>query len=150
MTESNPQTINDSIVTRVKVDHSRSSQEALAATGREQYVDDVVVTEMPRGGGREVEVCFFELDHWVNDIELEKEYVRRGLAPVDPFSLAAVNEAYPLFADGHPNATHWQDANGRWCYAKFGRPLSGARHVLVYLQREGCVYSSGWFAGRRK
>ena len=89
----------DVIIRRMRVNRSRSPQEALAATGRKQYVTDAVVAHMPRGEGDEAEIFFFKVGRWISDDDLEKEYSSRGLVPADPFSLAAVNEADPAFAD---------------------------------------------------
>lgn len=140
--------ISDLIIRRVPVNRSRAPKEALKATGRNQYVDDSVVANMPRGEGDEEEVVFFKLGRWISDDDLEKEYGLRSLVPVDPYSLAAVNEADPAFADEHPNATHWKDSSGKWCYAAFGR-WYGERSVHVRRRDDGWN-DDRWFAGRRK
>src|SRR3989344_207932 len=118
------------IVRRVKVNRSRTPQETIKATGRNPYVDDTVVAAMPRGEGEEVDVYFFKVGHDISDAELEKQYELRGLIPADPYSQAAVNEQDPSFADDDPNGTHWQDANGNWCFAAFVR-WRGGRGVSV-------------------
>jgi hypothetical protein len=122
----------------VKVDRSRTPEQALTATGRKQHVNSSVVATMPNGNGEEVKVVFFAPDKsaynengWISDDDLEKQYALRCLKPADPFSLAAVNEADPVFADEHPNATHWKDADGKWCYAAFHRWLGVGRGVRV-------------------
>ena len=140
--------VSNLIVRRVKVDRSCSPQQALSATGRKQYTDRGVVKTMPRGEGEEAEIVFFSLGRYVRDEELEKEYVVRGLKPADPYSLAAVNEADPAFADMYPNSTHWRDSDGKWCYVAFGRWLDG-RSVCVCRDAGGWG-GSWWFAGRRK
>lgn len=133
----------------VKVNRSRTPQEALDATGRRQYTDRKVVDEMPHGEGEEAEVIFFNLGRFVNDAELEKEYKFRGLKPADPYSLATVNEDNFAFADEYPNSTHWKDSGGRWCYAAFHRWSGGGRSVGVRRSDFGWrVY--WWFAGARK
>ncbi len=132
----------------VTVDRDRSPQAALDATGRRQYVNHEVVDVVPRGNGREAEVFFFKPGRSISDTELEEEYKIRGLKPADPFTLAAVNEADPAFADTHPNGTHWQDADSNWCYAVFRR-WSGGRNVGV--GRDGDDWDGGWwFAGLRE
>ena len=141
------------IVRRVKVNRSRTPQEMLDATGRKQYTDRKVVDAMPKGTGEEAETVFFKLDlsardGWISDDDLGKEYALRGLVPQDPYSLVAVNEADPAFADEHPNATHWKDKDGKWCYATFDR-WRGGRGVGV--SRSGIRWHAYWsFAGRRK
>ncbi|MGJ0531845.1 hypothetical protein [Methylocystis sp.] len=141
--------ISDMIVRCVRVNRSRSPQEALAATGRKQYVTDAVVADMPRGDGDEAEIFFFKVGRWISDDDLEKEYSSRGLVPADPFSLAAVNEVDATFADDHPNGTHWKDADGKWCFATFYRWSDDERSVSVGRGVSGWL-GSWWFAGRRK
>jgi len=136
------------IVRRVAVNRTRTPQEALNATGRKQYTTDDVVVVMPKGEGDEAEVHFFKLGRYVSDADLEKEYGLRGLKPADPFSLAAVNEADPNFADEHPNGTHWQDANGKWCYMAFSR--WGGGRSLDARRRVSGWSGHWWFAGLRK
>lgn len=142
------------IVRRAKADRSRTPEQALAATGRRQYVDDGVVATMPRGKGAKVETVFFKLDlsergSFISDDDLEKEFELRNLEPEYPDSLAAINEDDPAFADEHPNCTHWKDANGKWCYAAFRRWGVDERDVDVRrLDYDWAGY--WWFAGRRK
>ncbi len=137
------------IVRLVSVNRNRTPKEMLVATGRNQYVDDGVVKIMPKGEGDKAEVIFFKLGRYISDTDLSKEYESRGLKPADPYSLGAVNEADPAFADSHPNGTHWQDANGKWCLAAFVRWGGGERDVSV--DRHEVVWSGGWwFAGLRK
>lgn len=134
----------------VSVNRTRSAKEALKATGRNLYLNDSVADVMPNGTAKETEVVFFKLDRYIDDNDLEKEYELRGLTPVDPFSLAAVNEADPAFADTYPNGTHWKDAKDSWCFAAFDRGgWSGSRYVRV--SRFDDDWSDGWwFAGVRK
>ncbi len=136
------------ITRRVKVNRGLKPQEVLDATGRKQYTNGEVVAIMPKGEGDEAEVVFFKLDRWVSDADLEKEYALRGLKPADPYSLAAVNQADPAFADEKPNGTHWQDADGKWCFAAFYRWFGG-RFVVVFRIGGGWV-DVWWVAGLRK
>ena len=129
------------IVRKIGVIRNRSAQEALKATGRAQYRTGEVVNAMPNGENAEEEIFLFKLDlskrgGWISDNDLMKEFDLRGLKPVDPFALAALNEADPDFADEKPNATHWKDADGNWCYAVFGR-WDGERRVYVCRYDEG-------------
>lgn len=137
----------DIIVRRVAVDGSRTPCSAIAATKRVQYVNNAIADAMPRAQSDEVEIVFFAVDRTISDAELEQEYEQRGLIPADPFSLAAVNEADPAFADTYPNATHWKDAEGCWCFAAFSHWLG----IRVDVYRYGHDWSGyWWFAGRRK
>jgi hypothetical protein len=138
------------MITRVvSVNRKRYAQQALDATGRKQYVNSDVVIAMPSGEGEEAEVIFFKLGKYVSDANLDKEYDLRGLKPADPYSLAAVNEADPAFADEHPNCTHWKDAKGKWCFATFNHWDDDGRSVSVYRCGNGW-FGYWWFAGVRK
>jgi len=142
------------IIRRVRVDRTRTPQEALKATGRKLYTDQSVVDSMPRGEGDEVEVVFFKPDlsnrkGLISDDDLEKEFDLRGLKPADLISVAAVNEADPEFADKMPCGTHWKNADGKWCFATFDRWNDDERRVNV--DRDDYVwFGSWWFAGLRK
>ncbi len=141
--------VSEMIVRKVKVNRTQSPKEVLKATGRNQYLADSVVAKMPKGEGDETEVFFFKLGRQINDNDLEKEYELRGLKPADPYSLAKVNEEDPAFADIRPNATHWKDADGKWCFADFHRWSDGERYVRVF-RRDDDWYDRWWFAGVRK
>ena len=147
------ETVSDLIVRRVKVNRGRTPQEVLDATHRKQYTDRKVVDSMPKGEGDEVEVVFFKLDlsarnGHISDDDLDKEFELRGLKPADPYSVAAVNVADPAFADEMPHGTHWKNADGKWCFASFGR-WGDAREV--YVDRHvGDWFGDWWFAGLRK
>lgn len=136
------------IFRRTTVDLSSSAQNAIKATGRAMHLNDSVVATMPRGVSTEVDVHFFRLGCYVSCADLLKEYELRGLEPADPFSLAAVNQTDPAFADSRPNGTQWTDTKGNFCYALFNR-WDGERGVLV--RRLGGDWPDGcWFAGVRK
>ena len=141
--------VSNYVVRRVKVNRSRTPQETLDVTGRRQCTYRNVVDVMPCGKGEETEVVFFNLGRFVSDADLKMEYELRGLNPADPYSLAAVNEADPAFADEHPNATHWKDAIGMWCYAAFGRWGGGEGDVGVSFV-VGDWSGRWWFAGVRE
>ncbi len=141
--------ISSIIVRRIRVDRTRKPKKALEATGRKVYVNNNIVATMPKGEGEEVDVIFFKLDRYISDDDLEKEYAVRGLKPADPYSLAAVNEADPAFADEYPNATHWKNANGQYSYATFDVRLGDERYVHV-RRRAVDWRNDWWFAGVRK
>jgi hypothetical protein len=146
--------VSNLVTRRVKVNRSLTPQQALDATGRKQYTDRKVVDNMPKGEGEEVELVLFKSDlsernGHISDNDLEKECDQRGLIPADPYSLAALNEVDPAFADTHPNGTHWKDSDGKWCFAAFLRWRVVARGVDVY--RYDYVWRDDWwFAGLRK
>ena len=135
---------------RVKVNRARSNTEAIAATGRKQYVTKDVVDGMPAGEGEDVTLYYFKPDSSCYDrhgliscAKVAEQYERHGLKP-DPKAQAADNESDPAFADETPNTCQWQDADGNYCCAAFGR-WDGGREVSV--GRDGSDWS---FAGVRK
>ncbi len=132
------------LVTRiVKVIRNRTPMEAIDATKREKYVNDVAVNSMPCGDGEEVEVTFFQVGRFISDDDLEKEYKKRGLKP-DPRAQTAVNEVDPAFADSKPNGTHWKDENGNWVFLTFDRYFDGRR---VGCNRNDNVWDGDWWFG---
>ena len=140
--------VSNMIVRHVKVDRTRTPQEVLDVTGCRQHTDRKVVKNMPRGECKESDVIFFNVGRFISDNDLEEEFALRGLEAADPYSLAAINEEDPSFADDHPNNVHWKDADGRWCYAIFYR-RRGERHVTVH--RDPSEWGGDWwFAGLRK
>jgi len=146
------ESVSSMIVRHVKVSRTCTPQEALDATGRKQYVDNGVVKAMPRGDKDEDDVHFFKPEQsaydkngWISDDNLEKQFDLRGLKPVDPYKLAQVNIDDPAFGDKYPNATHWKNAEGKWCFAAFDR-WSGERGVSVY-RGDGDWSGDWWFAG---
>jgi len=135
------------IVRRVRVNRSRTPHAALEATGRRLYLTDDVVAAMPRGVEEEVDVCFFNENRFLSGAALQKAYESHGLTPADPYSVAAVNEDDPAFADDHPNATEWLDKNGKRCYAAFDRWID-ERDANV-SRDDGGWRDDWWFAGVR-
>jgi hypothetical protein len=141
------------IVSAVVVDCGRSPQQALEVTGRVQYTDRKVVENMPKAPAVLAEIVFFKPDlskrnGCISDDDLEKEYALRGLEPVDPISLTALNEVTPAFADETPHGTHWKDAYGNWCFAAFDHRY-GKRYVYVDCN-DNDWDGDWWFAGVRK
>lgn len=143
------------LVRQVTINHSRTPEEAIKATGRREYVNAAVVKAMPKGEGVDATVYFFkpspdayDENGLISDDAVEKEFEMRGLKLADPYSLAAVNEADPTFADEHPNSTHWKDTAGKWCFATFDR-WDVERGVDV--GQNGRDWGGRWwFAGVRK
>jgi hypothetical protein len=150
----------------VKVSRRLSPQEMLNATKRNVIIDYEGIDLLPKGEGAEVEIVLFSVPGKdLTEEELEDEYATRNLRPVDPYSLAALNENDPEFADRHPNCTHWKDQNGAWCSIFFQwcdnersihlyRPDSpGHKYLGVYETEdvgEYIEYDDWWFAGIRK
>jgi len=135
------------IVRHVKIDRRSLPQQVIDASGRVQCTDQSVVNTMPRGEGEEADVYFFKVGRYIGDLDLEKEYELRGFKP-DPLAQAQVNINDSAFADGHPNGTHWQDGDGKWCFASFFRSI-GER--LVDVDRRGGGWGDRWwFGGVRK
>jgi hypothetical protein len=111
------------------------------------YADDEVLKNAPRHT-HIGELEFFTLDRYVTDDGLEKEYESRGLEPADLYSLARWDEGNKDREDKKFVATHWKDAQGKWCFAVFFR-WDGERRVGVY--RSGRDWDGAWFfSGVRK
>jgi len=133
-----------------RMDCTRTPQAVLDATGRHYYPNPSVINTMPAidsGILENVEVVFFRLGRDVDDVELVREYEKRGLVS-HPYAQAWVNEADPAFADEHPNCTHWENGEGGWYFLSFFRQASErcVRADLVVMH-----WGRGfWFAGVRK
>jgi hypothetical protein len=137
------ETISKMVVRRVKVNRSRTPQEAVHATKRVEYLNDEVVNGMPRGTLEEVEACFFPLEKFASAADVQQALADRGLEP-DPYALAAVNEEDPAFADNLPNGTQWVDSNGNYCYLAFAG-WSDERSVVCF--RDGSDWDGLWWVG---
>jgi len=116
-----------------------------------QHIDESVLRRITRpelyDTDDSVEVCFFQAADNVSDDELEKEYVRHGLVPVNPYLLARVNENDPGFPIGYPNLTVWKDDEG-WHFVSFEQEIEG---LIVSVQSSpGGHLGYYWFAGLRK
>jgi hypothetical protein len=134
------------IFRKIKVNRSRSPQEALKATGRVGCLNDEVVREMPKSEGEEVTIYFILFNRQISVNELEKEVDKLGYKLVDPISLTALNEAEPEFADNYPNCTQWCNKHGEMCYVKFYRIWgTGVRCVDVNQHRH--VWNKCWLVG---
>lgn len=99
------------VMCRIKVDRSLSPSQMLHATGRMFCTNSSVVDSIPLCQGEDVNVYFFRcLSRRHGEPLCQKqvalEYKRRGLIP-DVYAQAAVNKAYPRFADDYPNAVAW-------------------------------------------
>lgn len=118
------------IVRKLKVDRTRTRQQAIHATGRVDYINDEVVGEMPIGEGEEKEVFLIPSNEPRTLDQLEQKFGGKRFALVDPVTLCALNEQDPTLADEYPNATQWRDKNGKVCYALFSI-WHGSRGVSV-------------------
>lgn len=124
-----------------------SFADLLKQTKRIQYTDDSVVATVEPHEAQELE--FFFLGKYVTDSELEEAYVSRGLEAAHPYALALYSLEYEAEMDEKKYvATHWKDADDKWCYAAFGRWL-GERYVDVGRD-DGEWDDDWWFAGVRK
>ncbi len=111
-----------SIISRSVSVRNRTPEEVYVhgMSWRNKHISVNVIASMPKRRAEEVEVTFFKVSRKMSDEELEKEFKKRRLVPVDPVTLAAVNEADETFGDTRPNGTHWKDEDGNWCRAIFG------------------------------
>lgn len=141
------------IVRHTNVNSTRFGREALQATGRNVYGPDDIIREMRHDKYGAVYVIFFkpkaseyEPNGMISNDGVDKAFESRGLKPVDPYSLIAVNEADPAFADLCPNITHCKDRKGNWFSVEFGR-FMGQRSVIVQRSDNASWDLSYWLAG---
>jgi len=141
----------EEMITRnVMVNRSCTPEEMLKATGRKLYLNNEVVTLMPRHQSDREEIFFFKLGFSASDEYVEGMYKFLRLEPANLYEIAAVNEADPAFADYHPNVTHWREnESGKWCYAAFAQQHN-ERHVSVNHRFESDYPDYWWFAGIRR
>ncbi|MFZ2522811.1 MAG: hypothetical protein WAW92_00310 [Minisyncoccia bacterium] len=143
---------------KVRINRNNNPNELLKDTSCHQIVEAEVLQSMPRAEGddEEVEVVFFNTDRSAdleNDSAFEaiaKEYDKRGLKTVDPYTLAEANKWNTLHTllirTNHE--TFWRDAEGNWCVMAFEH---GARYHKVYVRRSKIpVWTARWYAGVKK
>lgn len=143
------------ICRHVTVNRAKLPYDILKATKHHVIVGGDVLKSMPIGIGTETDVLFFKIGRSVSDIELEKEYEKRGFAPADPYTLAKVNEDDPTFAGEYTHGTHWKNTNGKWCSMAcfYSHGFTSIKVDEDDHDRCGrpCVWDgSFWFAGLRK
>lgn len=131
------------IVCKVKVNRSRTLQEAIAATECVGYLDDKVIETIPRGITEEVEVCFVPLAKHTSAKDVQKILDDRGLKS-DPYALLAVNQLDSDFAKKHPNGTQWLDGSGKYCYMVFCQWHSKR---YVFCGRDRYLWDDYWWIG---
>lgn len=135
------------ITRSVYVDRGSTPQEILDAVTLAQYVDDrSIVSAMPCGEGDQVEVVFFKVGGYCHNDDLANDYERRGLKPVDPYSLAVVNKTDRTLATKYPNGSIWKGADGEWCLIRFS-PCGDVPNVTV---RRADISAFEWAAGIRQ
>ncbi len=131
------------IICHVTVDRSRTPQEAMEAIRRHKSLHERALNTMPRGEYDEMGITFFNLNHSGRGVyRLQTKYEQHGLKPCDPFSLAAVNEADPSFADEHPNITIWKGVDSHWYCAWFDESVFVWEFISNMYFRNGL-----WLAG---
>ena len=131
-----------SCIYQVKIDRTRSFGEALHSTRRAVFAEPEVVSAVLPCKYSEVEIVLFnnpdladrhnedgyDMDDgkcFMSNDELAAQYVSRGLEPIHPIALAAIEECHPIFKQVKAYSTHWKDAKGRWCYARFHLNMGG-------------------------
>ncbi len=87
-------------------------------------------------------------------ISIAAEYQRRSLTPVDPYTLATINEQDPSFAREYPNGTHWLGEDTRTYHMAFsaqqntGKMNPGLYADIYHLISQHVFYV--WLAGVHK
>jgi hypothetical protein len=90
------------------------------------------------------ELELFRVGEFISDDDLADEYEKRGLAPADLHSLAAWSEADKKVRF---IATHWKDAEWKWCRAAFEKWANGRTVDISWNANWGEFWE---FAGIRK
>ena len=111
----------------IDVNRNRSPKDTIIATGRVPYINWEVIATMPvcEGG---FSAAFIPVGHEVKFDDLDDTLKELGWELIrDPIGLANLLASDPSFADKHPIATQWKDADGKWCYATFDRWASELR-----------------------
>jgi len=132
------------IIQKVKVDLTKTPQEAISATHYTQYVEPSVMSSMPQPEVDEVEVYFICFDQGLSSSQLEQMVHAHGLKLVDPITLCAFNEQYPELANTIPNATQWRDKNDKIHYMSFVE-FHGEHKVNAHQDDFG--WGAYWFFG---
>jgi len=104
------------------------------------YADKAVLAASPRTKKKQL-LTFFTIGRQVTCAELEQEYARRGLAPVDLCTLAAYMEVHK---DEDLRATQWKNKDGNFCCATFSA-WGGGRGVSV--RRNDYDWDGPWSVG---
>ncbi len=122
--------------------------ELIKSTGRVFYGSEEIARSSPPHQDGKLE--FFKLGRYVNDEELSKEYVDRGLVPADIYSLVEYDLKHrDKMGEMKYVGSHWKDTDGKWCFVAFDQWGGGERNVNVH--RRGSDWSGiWWFAGLRK
>lgn len=135
------------ITRRVSVDPTRSNRHVFAATGRPHRIREETIEAMPRGKGGEIEVVLFKGKQGQEPKDIRDEYRLRRLRPVDPITLAILNEADPAFSKEYPNITQWHDSFD-YCFLLF---CEGTAELVAVSRRTGnSTYDAWWWAGIRE
>lgn len=144
---------------KVRIDRTLHPHQLLKETECQGvYLEAEVFHSMPRAeeGVEEIEIVFFEIDGWWQAIDyrfeaIAQEYEKRGLKPVDPYTLAKANRGNTVREQLiHVNhETFWRDAEGHWCVMAFHHSSVRYHSVMVKKSEKG-IFTTGWFAGVRK
>lgn len=105
-----------------------------------------MISYMPDNDRKGSEILFFKPDLPRDDDAIERGYERFNLLPCHPVFLAKANIDDPKFATHHHNATHYQDAEGRWCCIGFKCDSFG--RLVCFVHRNAKPWhESFWAAG---
>lgn len=153
---------NGYLIRRTKLDRGVLDSNVMSALGSLDCtleIDPDILSSMPKGTSNDVEVVLFKphddaysLSGRYLKIETSKlpaEYEKRGLVPVDPSTLIAMNDADSSFCIDHFHATIWRNAQGEFCSCTFAITQFASRDVTI--GRAPTEWHNGfYFAGVRK
>ncbi|MEI8104189.1 MAG: hypothetical protein WCG84_04810 [Candidatus Moraniibacteriota bacterium] len=130
----------------VAPDYHFTPQQVLDATGRKQLVNKVVLETMPRPtGGGEKQVEFYWPGYSLTDDQLERKFSEKNWVSVDFYTLCKINQLEPKLAEKYPNATHWKNSDGEWCYILFTQDSYGPVVIVGSVGAEDEEWSDDWW-----
>ena len=131
------------------INRKQTPMEAIKATGRNQFLNDEVVKNMPMcvEYGDNVSLEVFKPGKYQTPKQIDEWYEREGLVP-DPIALLKHLEDNPEATDGKYLAVQWKNKDGSYCYLALD-DWSGGRGVNVG-QRSGDWTDNWSFVGLRK
>lgn len=106
-----------------------------------RYIEEDIVANIPPATEVSDKLVLFRAKSFTLEREVEEEYNRRGLAPVNPGVLIRFNADNPGFGYKHPNCVQWVDSDGNLCAVCCSETLSISRS-------DGAGFDDyWWFAG---
>lgn len=113
----------------------------LEANGFVVRFDSDAIESLPKGAAVEASPTFFNVGRAIKERGRPHEYKNRGLVPIDPHALVALNIADPSLSD-RMHTTQWRDGDNRTCYMQIWKQNGVKR---VYISK--CEPNFEWCSG---